>query len=87
MAERRKRASQAGITEIASVLLALPIRLEAGGPAQALGPVLALGRTHGLTACDAACLELATRRGLPLATLEDRLRAATVAVGAGIYMP
>jgi predicted nucleic acid-binding protein len=35
-----------------------------------------LAERHGLTVCDAACLELALRRGLPLATLDRELRAA-----------
>jgi len=39
--------------------------------------VLALARTHTLTVYDAAYLELAIRRGLPLATLDkDLLKAA-----------
>jgi predicted nucleic acid-binding protein len=37
---------------------------------------IALARTLDLTACDAAYLVLAARRGLPLATVDDRLRQA-----------
>jgi predicted nucleic acid-binding protein len=43
-----------------------------------------LGRAQNLSAYDAAYLELAMRRGLPLATLDDKLMAAAVAVGVGI---
>jgi len=32
-----------------------------------------VGRTHSLISYDAAYLELAMRRGLPLATLDNRL--------------
>ncbi len=40
-----------------------------------------LAREHHLSAYDAAYLELAIRRGLPLATLDDTLKADALAVG------
>ena len=43
--------------------------------------ILELSRKHKLTAYDATYLELATRTGLPLATLDARLRAAAEAEG------
>ncbi|MFN3546560.1 MAG: type II toxin-antitoxin system VapC family toxin [Mesorhizobium sp.] len=43
--------------------------------------VMALARRHGLTAYDAAYLELATRLRLPLATLDTRLAAAAAMEG------
>jgi predicted nucleic acid-binding protein len=43
--------------------------------------IILLARRHMLTACDAAYLELATRRRLPLATLDARLAAASAAEG------
>jgi predicted nucleic acid-binding protein len=43
--------------------------------------LLAFARAHRLTAYDAAYLELAWRRGLPLATLDERLAAAAQAAG------
>ena len=43
---------------------------------QAWGTTLRLTERHRLTLYDAAYLELAMRRGLPLATLDDELRAA-----------
>ena len=42
-------------------------------------------RDHNLSAPDAAYLELAMRRGLPLATLDDKLKAAAKAVGVSLY--
>jgi len=38
-----------------------------------------------LTAYDAAYLELAIRRGLPLASLDDKLKTAAQAVGVPLY--
>jgi hypothetical protein len=38
-----------------------------------------------MTAYDAACLELAMRRDLPLASLDDKLKAAAQAVGVPLY--
>jgi len=43
--------------------------------------VLDLALEHGLTAYDAAYLDLAMRRGLPLATADARLRAACRTAG------
>ena len=41
--------------------------------------ILGLARQHGLSVYDAAYLEVAYRRGLPLATLDQRLSAAAAA--------
>jgi predicted nucleic acid-binding protein len=46
-----------------------------------MGAVLAAGRHHGLTAYAAACLVLAEREGIPLATLDANVRAAAQAAG------
>ncbi len=45
--------------------------------------LLALALRFGLSSYDAAYLELALRRQLPLATQDDALRAAALAAGAG----
>jgi predicted nucleic acid-binding protein len=47
----------------------------------AWGETLNLADRFKLTVYDAAYLELAVRRGLPLATLDDELRAAATALG------
>ena len=49
--------------------------------AQAWAATLALADEHRLTVYDAAYLELARRRGLPLATLDQALRDAGAAAG------
>lgn len=43
--------------------------------------MLELGRTQCLSSYDAAYLELAMREGIPLATMDDDLRAAAGRVG------
>jgi len=46
---------------------------------------VSLARDHGVSAYDAAYLELAMRRGLPLATLDDKLKIAAQSVGVPLY--
>lgn len=62
-------------------LALLPISTDAETDAQAWGATLRLAARHRLTLYDAAYLELAHRRGLPLATLDEELRAAGTAEG------
>jgi predicted nucleic acid-binding protein len=54
----------------------LMIRIDPESDRQAWGATPRLAERHRLTLYDAAYLELALRRGLPLATLERELRAA-----------
>jgi predicted nucleic acid-binding protein len=53
-----------------------PITIDAETDGQAWGATLRLAERHRPTLYDAAYLELAKRRGLPLATLDVELRAA-----------
>lgn len=57
----------------------LELRVERDGPGAML--LLNLARQFGLTAYDALYLELAQRRGVPLATLDQELRSAARAAG------
>jgi predicted nucleic acid-binding protein len=70
---RRKRISEADLDRCISALSALPIEVDQ--PAVLAG-VLSIARRSGLTSYDAAYLELAQRRSLPLATLDEKLRQA-----------
>jgi predicted nucleic acid-binding protein len=87
MAERRKRSNHSRATKWLRYLSALPIAIDPGTPARAFDPIMNLARTHKLTTYDGAYLELAVRRGLPLATLDDALKKAAKAVGVPIYTP
>ena len=62
-------------------LALLSISLDPETDRQAWGPTVQLAARHRLTLYDAAYLELALRRGLPLATLDRELRSAARAEG------
>lgn len=70
MAVRRKRLSRPGFDRAFERLGALPIEVDGAGP---LSSILGIAAQSGLTSYDAAYLELAKRRGLPLATLDTKL--------------
>ena len=57
-------------------LARLPIEIDIEATDHALAGVLLLAAQLGLTTYDAAYLDLAQRRNLPLATLDKRLRTA-----------
>jgi predicted nucleic acid-binding protein len=59
-----------------SDLALFPIHVDLETDRQAWGATARLAERHRLTLYDAAYLELALRRGLPLATLDQELRAA-----------
>ena len=85
MAERRKRASQADITEALSLASALPISEDDQTARWAGSATAALTRQYGLTIYDAAYLELAMRRGAALATTDQALAKAAKAAGVAIF--
>jgi predicted nucleic acid-binding protein len=78
----RLTADQAQTAVVA--LGALPIEVDLDTPSRALSESWSLAARHGLTTYDAAYLELAIRRGLPLATLDGRLASAARAEGVAL---
>lgn len=76
MALRRKRADDAALQTIRRSLRDRALEIEPASVDLALLPALALAADHKLTVYDAAYLELAQRRKLPLATLDADLRRA-----------
>ncbi len=73
VAERRNRMTTEQSSEAITLLQSLLIQVDTATDANALNATLALGRTVGLAAYDAAYLELAMQLGLPLATFDTRL--------------
>ncbi len=76
VAQRRARIGNDDLARVRRALAALPIEVEAVARDHVLSAVSDLGRRLDLTSYDAAYIELAARRRLPLATLDARLRKA-----------
>jgi predicted nucleic acid-binding protein len=83
--ERRKRSTQTDTVTWMNFLCGLPIIVDEETKTHAFGDITNLSRAQNLSAYDAAYLELAIRRGLPLASLDDRLNTAGQAVGVTLY--
>jgi predicted nucleic acid-binding protein len=75
-AEKRGRIALIDMNTRLEQLSALPLAVENQRLDRAWGAVLTLARAETLTAYDAAYLELALRRSLPLATLDQQLASA-----------
>jgi predicted nucleic acid-binding protein len=81
MAESRKRISEAKVMSHLSDIRHLPVLIESTDLARAFDQILPVARQRHLTEYDAAYLELALRRALPLATLDNYLRRAARMAG------
>lgn len=79
--ERRGRSAVAHVDRLMRLLEELQIEVDEEGAAAALVRILPLARAHGLTVYDAIYLELAERRGLPLATYDGPLAQAAASIG------
>ena len=80
-AERRKRITVAQATGFLTRIGGLPVAIDPPQIPRAFDQILAVARQQNLTVYDAAYLELAMRRDLPLATLDNALRQAAVVAG------
>jgi predicted nucleic acid-binding protein len=76
MSVRRKRPDRTFRDATLADLAQLPIQVDLQTDQQAWSATLRLAERHQLTVYDAAYLELALRRNLPLATLDEELRRA-----------
>jgi predicted nucleic acid-binding protein len=81
MKVRRRRINAEFRDEALADLSLLPITIDAETDQHVWSATLQLAVRHQLTVYDAVYLELAVRRGLPLATLDRELRAAAQAEG------
>jgi predicted nucleic acid-binding protein len=85
--ERRKRLDEARSQRFIVLLEALPIIVDNETSGRAFGDIVHLARAYQLSAYDAAYLELAIRRGLPLACLDGKLKGAAASAGVLLYNP
>ena len=76
VAERKRRISEAGSTRFIALLAELPIIVEQESPDRMIKEIFALARKHRLSSYDASYLDLAMRKGFPIATLDKGLLAA-----------
>ncbi|MDZ4659193.1 MAG: type II toxin-antitoxin system VapC family toxin [Bythopirellula sp.] len=81
LAERKGRITIAESSKFLNDLALLKIEDDAEAPERSFDELLPLCRTHQLTSYDAVYLELAVRRKLPLATLDEPLRKAAKKLG------
>jgi len=81
-AVRRERLDKAAATHLLTLLGQLNLRVEQAG--MDMARVLELAASSGLTAYDAAYLDVAMTLGVPLATLDNRLARAAEAVGVSV---
>jgi predicted nucleic acid-binding protein len=86
-AERRGRIDEREVPAVIRLLATLPIEVVPISVERALGDVLSMARAAGLSTYDAAYLDLALRRGLPLATADDYLADAARAAGVELLAP
>ncbi len=75
-AERRKIMGEADSVRFIKLLSQLPIFVEYESHEKVMKELLGLARAHSLSSYDASYLDLAMRKGLPLATLDKNLRKA-----------
>lgn len=80
-AQRRGQIDKAGVEKFMSTLRTLDIQVDDETISVAWTRTLAIGETFGLTAYDAAYLELALRKGFPLASLDSQLKRACSKAG------
>ena len=80
-AEAKALVTEARSGEFLELLEGVSIEVDAATFAQARSGTLHLARRHKLSAYDASYLELAVRRGLPLATLDEDLHKAAKKAG------
>ena len=81
MGERKGRITPARASEFIALIDALPIVIDERTPSVALNSVLESSRRELLSAYDASYLELAMRRGVPLATKDNDLARVANRVG------
>ena len=83
--ERRKRLREAEVRRFLALLEGLPILQDVQSPGDTVKGILPLAREYGLSAYDAAYLELAVRNSVLVATLDIGLRKAAREAGVPVF--
>ena len=86
MAERRERIGQADSVRFLTLLFQLPIVIEYERPEQIIRDLLTLAHQNNLSSYDVSYLNLAMRKGVPIATLYKKLIEAARAVDVEIFL-
>jgi predicted nucleic acid-binding protein len=84
-AEHANLISEADSVRFINLLSGLPIFIQHESPERSMTDLLGLARAHELSSYDASYLDLAMKKGHPLATLDQKLRKAAVAVKLPIF--
>jgi predicted nucleic acid-binding protein len=85
MAERRKRVKPPEIRRFVELLDGLTVIIDSQSVTESVSNILPIAREYGLSAYDAAYLDVAVRHGAPLATLDSALRKAGQKAGIEIF--
>lgn len=84
VAERQKRLGESDSIRFLTLLSQLPIFVEYERP-EMMKELLALARSNNLSSYDASYLDLAMRKGFPIATLDKRLIEAAIRIDVPIF--
>jgi predicted nucleic acid-binding protein len=87
LGERHRRSTEAEASKWLRYMQMLPIRVDDETAARAWSDALHIARSYDLSAYDASYLELAIRLGLPLASLDDKLKATAASAGVAEFKP
>lgn len=85
-AQRCQRIDQAGLGKFLAALLVYDIEVDGDTITMAWAKTMGLAEKFSLSVYDAAYLELALRRGLPLASLDEPLRVALKQTGGKLLL-
>ena len=87
VAERRGRMTQSESAQFSLILDSFRVYEDPDSEHARFDEVIVVGRRYGLSSYDASYLELAIRRGLPIATLDGRLTEAAAKAEVPVYRP
>lgn len=82
-AEKKGCIKEASTSHFIHLLNELPLEVDDTDPS--ILDLVSIGRAHSLTSYDSCYLHLALTRGLPIATLDERLKQEAVKTGVNLY--